>query len=59
MTKRTLLEVATMMPDSFNVDEVIERLLFIAGVEEGMNEIRDGKGIPHEEMERLVEGWRK
>lgn len=59
MTKETLLEIATQMPESFNVDEVIERLIFIAGVEEGMQEIKDGKGIPHEEIERMVEGWRK
>jgi hypothetical protein len=59
MTKQTLLEVATQMPDSFNVDEVIERLLFIAGVEDGIQEITDGKGIPQEEIERMVEGWRK
>jgi predicted transcriptional regulator len=59
MTKEKLLELAAGMPDQFHVDEVIERLLFIADVEEGMQKIRDGNGIPHEEVEKMIDEWRK
>jgi predicted transcriptional regulator len=29
----------------------------IAHIEQGRREIREGKGIPHEEIVRWVEGW--
>ena len=59
MTKAQLIEVAEKMPENFHVDELIEKIVFIAGVEEGLQEIADGQGVPHEEVEKMVEGWRK
>ena len=31
----------------------------IAHIEQGRRELRDGEGIPHEEVVRWVEGWTK
>jgi hypothetical protein len=36
------------MPQVFELDELIERLIFIEKVEEGLKQIDEGRGIPHE-----------
>ena len=37
------------MPPDATVDDAIERLVFLAKIEAGLNELDAGKGIPHEE----------
>ena len=59
MTKEILLRTVVDLPDSFEVDEVIKRLLFVAGIEEGLKDLREGNVHSHEEIQRMVEAWRK
>jgi hypothetical protein len=59
MTKEIVATAIENLPDKFDLDELIERLIFIEKVEEGIREIEDGKGIPLEEVKQIVKGWRK
>ena len=40
-------------PDSI-VDDAIERLVFLAKIEEGLAQLDRGEGIPHEEVKRRL-----
>ena len=51
-----MIAVAEKIPEAFHIDEGIERILFITRVEEAFQEITNGKGTPHEEIERMVTG---
>ncbi len=52
MEKEKAIEVVEKMPQVFELDELIERLIFIEKVEEGLKQIDEGKGIPHEEVKK-------
>ena len=59
MTKENATTVIQEMPSVFDVDEIIERLLFIEKVEEARKEIADGKSFTHLEVKNILEGWHK
>lgn len=42
------------MPDEFPVDELIERLLFVQGVQEGLLESERGETVPLEEVRQRL-----
>ncbi len=60
MKKRTAQVTLRSMPDEFQLDDLLERLVFIEKVEKGLVELKDGKGIPHEKvMASIKRKWRK
>lgn len=59
MTKETAAAAIKEMPQQFDVDELIEKLIFIENVEEGLKQIDEGKKIPLAEVEKIVSAWRK
>ena len=59
MTKDTATAAIREMPQEFDVDELIERLLFIEKVEEGLKQIDNGQKIPLDDIKKIVSEWRK
>ena len=59
MEKEKAIEVVGKMPDNFELDELFERLIFVEKVEEGLRQIDEGKGIPHEEVKKIIAKWLK
>ncbi|MCF8449375.1 MAG: hypothetical protein K9G49_05825 [Taibaiella sp.] len=59
MTKETATAAIKEMPQQFDVDELIEKLIFIENVEEGLKQIDEGKKIPLADVEKIVSAWRK
>jgi len=51
-SKERILEVLRSLPPDATVDDAIERLVFMARVEEGLAQLDAGQGIPHEEVKR-------
>jgi len=51
-TKDRILEVLRSLPPDATVDDAIERLVFMARVEEGLAQLDAGQGISHEEIKR-------
>ena len=51
-TKERILEALRGLPADATVDDAIERLVFMAKVEEGLAQLDAGLGIPHEEVKR-------
>ena len=50
--KERILEALRSLPADATVDDAIERLVFMAKVEEGLAQLDAGQGIPHEEVKR-------
>ena len=59
MTKESAVTILKEMPSEFEVDELIERLLFIDKVEEARKEIEAGKSVSHDEVKKIIEQWHK
>lgn len=52
-------QVIETLPDEATIDDVIHALYIKAKFNHGENEIREGKGIPHEEAKKNIQKWVK
>lgn len=62
MTKETILAAVQALPEPIalrELDSLIEKLVFIAKVEEGFAAIEQGESKSHEEVLKLVQTWQK
>jgi predicted transcriptional regulator len=50
--KERVLEALQNLPADATIDDAIERLVFLARVDEGLAELDAGQGVPHEEVKR-------
>ena len=50
--KERILEALQDLPADATIDDAIERLVFLARVDEGLAELDAGKGVPHEDVKR-------
>lgn len=50
--KQRALEAIRALPDGATIDDAIERLCFIAKIEEGLQQSRAGQVTAHEEVKK-------
>ena len=51
-TKQKVLELVEQLPSDASIDDVMERLYFLAKVERGLEQLATGRAIPHDEVKR-------
>jgi hypothetical protein len=39
------------------LEELIERLVFVEKVEKGLEQIKEGKTVPHEQVKDMIKKW--
>jgi predicted transcriptional regulator len=54
ITRERMLEVIRELPEDASVDDAIEKLVFLAKIEEGLAQLDRGEGITHEEVKRRL-----
>jgi len=59
MTKDKALEAIKELPAEFELEELIERLIFIEKVEKGLQQLDEDKAISHEEAKKTIKSWQK
>ena len=59
MTKEKVIEAVNDLPQEFDLDEFIERLIFVDKVEKGLQQLDDGETKTHEEAKRTIKSWQK
>jgi len=55
--KEIVLETIRALPDDCSLEEIAERIEFIAAVQKGLDQLDSGKGIPHDEVKRQLASW--
>jgi predicted transcriptional regulator len=45
------------MPDNCSLDEIAERIEFMAAVQKGLNQLDNSEGIPHDEVKKQLASW--
>jgi predicted transcriptional regulator len=53
-TKERIVEAMRGLPADATFDDAIERLVFLAKIEEGLAQLDAGQGIPHEDLKRRI-----
>lgn len=57
LTKDKVQELINHMPDSFSVDDIVEKIILLQRVEIGKQQIKDGHSLTEEEMDKLIDSW--
>lgn len=54
LDRQWIIHVLCGLPPGRKVDDAVERLVFLAKVEEGLAQLDRGEGIPHDEVKRRL-----
>lgn len=57
LTKDKVKELVDHKPDTFSVDDLVERVIILQKIENGQKEIAEGKGIDWEDLKREMDSW--
>ena len=52
--KELVLDAISELPNEVSLDEIAERIEFMAAVQKGLDQLDRGEGIPHEEVKRQL-----
>jgi predicted transcriptional regulator len=55
--KEIVLETIRALPDNCTLEEIAERIEFMAAVQKGLDQLDKGEGIPHEEVKKQLASW--
>ena len=59
LTKELVIESMNALPEKFSLDVLVERLIFMDKVREGLQQADEGKLISHAEMLEIARTWHK
>ena len=61
MTKDKIIEAIKFMPEDGleDIDVLLERLIILDKVEQGMKDIKEGNVISNQEMKKEIDSWFK
>lgn len=57
MKRDKVLETVKEFPQEFDLEELIERLVFVEKIEKGLQQIEEDKTIPHEQVKDMIKKW--
>jgi predicted transcriptional regulator len=53
-TRERIIEAMRSLPPDATFEDAIERLVFLAKIQEGLSQLDAGTGIPHDEVKRRL-----
>ncbi|HBH05148.1 MAG TPA: hypothetical protein DDX92_00920 [Flavobacteriales bacterium] len=59
MNKQSVIDALNDMPNSFEFDELIERLLILEKIAKGRKDVEQGRVFSHEEAKEQILKWPK
>ena len=55
--KQAVIEMILRLPEDASVEDIMAELYFRQQVDEGLQQLDNGEGIEHEEVERRLSKW--
>ena len=52
-----MLKTVREVPDDCSIDEIADRIEFLAAVRKGLDQLDSGEGIPHDEIKKQLASW--
>ena len=59
LTKEKVNKTINNLPDKFTIDELIDRLIFMEKIEEGLQQSEEGKVVSNEDLKVIIDKWSK
>ncbi|MFO7924345.1 MAG: hypothetical protein R6U58_11700 [Bacteroidales bacterium] len=57
LTKNKVKTSIENLPDSFSIDQLIDQLIFLEKIEEGIKQSEEGKVISNEDIKVIIDKW--
>jgi predicted transcriptional regulator len=57
--KEKVIKAVRDLPDDASLEDVMERLLFLAKIEKGLQQADAGRTIPHHKIKKKMAKWLK
>ncbi len=57
LTKTNVIQSLKVLPDNFTIDELLDHLVFVQKVEDGLNDSEKNNTISSEEAEKRLKKW--
>jgi len=57
MRRTKVIDTVKEFPAEFELDALLERLVFIDKVEKGLKEVKKGKTVSHGKVKEIVKKW--
>jgi predicted transcriptional regulator len=55
--KELVLDAINGLPADASLDEIADRVEFLAAIQKGFDQLDRGEGIPHEEIKKQPASW--
>ena len=55
--KEVVLKTTRELPDDCSIDEIADRVEFLAAVKKGLDQLDRGEGIAHDEIKKQLASW--
>ncbi|MGE4290126.1 MAG: hypothetical protein AB7E36_15680 [Salinivirgaceae bacterium] len=59
LTKTNVIKALNNFPDSFSVDELVDKMILLDKIEKGLIQANQGKVISDEALDKQIEEWLK
>jgi len=57
MKKEYVIEAMKELPQDFELEKLLEKLVFMEKVENGLLQLEQENTIPHDEVVKITKGW--
>ncbi len=57
ITKEAVKKSIKSLPDSFTIDQLIEKLIFIEKLEEGIKQSNENITVSNEDVKKMIDKW--
>jgi len=57
MKKEYVIEAMKELPQDFELENLLEKLVFMEKVEKGLLQLEQGNTVPHEKVEEMTKQW--
>ena len=57
MKREKVMDAVKEFPKEFELEDLIERLVFVEKVEKGLAQLKKGKVVSHEKVKEIVKKW--
>jgi len=59
MKKSTAIQTLNELPQKFDLDELLERLMVIEKIDEALEDAKSGKTVSYDKVKKMVAKWNK
>ncbi len=57
MKRDKAIETIRELPQEFDLDELIEKLIFVEKIDKGLRQLDEGKTVQHEKVKEITRKW--